>query len=315
MSKIAFLFPGQGSQAVGMMKDLYEQYACVKEVFDEADEALGFSMTELIAKGPEEDLRLTYNTQPAILTASVAAMKVLNENGVFPDVAAGHSLGEYSALVCAGAMNFADAVRTVRKRGQFMQEAVPVGEGAMAAIIALDTDTIKTICADVEKRTGKAVQAVNFNCPGQVVIAGATEAVQEAADLMKKAGAKRAMMLAVSAPFHSTLMQPAADRLKEVLDTIIIQDAKIPVMANINAKPETKASEIRENLVQQAAHPVLWEDSVRAMMADGVDTYIEVGPGKVLTGMLRKIDHSLKGENVEDPASLEKTLAYLKEVR
>ncbi len=315
MSKIAFLFPGQGSQAVGMMKDLYEQYACVKEVFDEADEALGFSMTELIAKGPEEDLRLTYNTQPAILTASVAAMKVLNENGVFPDVAAGHSLGEYSALVCAGAMNFADAVRTVRKRGQFMQEAVPVGEGAMAAIIALDTDTIKTICADVEKRTGKAVQAVNFNCPGQVVIAGATEAVQEAADLMKKAGAKRAMMLAVSAPFHSTLMQPAADRLKEVLDTIIIQDAKIPVMANINAKPETKASEIRENLVQQAAHPVLWEDSVRAMMADGVDNYIEVGPGKVLTGMLRKIDRSLKGENVEDPASLEKTLAYLKEVR
>ncbi len=315
MSKIAFLFSGQGSQAVGMMKDLYEQYACVKEVFDEADEALGFSMTELIAKGPEEDLRLTYNTQPAILTASVAAMKVLNENGVFPDVAAGHSLGEYSALVCAGAMNFADAVRTVRKRGQFMQEAVPVGEGAMAAIIALDTDTIKTICADVEKRTGKAVQAVNFNCPGQVVIAGATEAVQEAADLMKKAGAKRAMMLAVSAPFHSTLMQPAADRLKEVLDTIIIQDAKIPVMANINAKPETKASEIRENLVQQAAHPVLWEDSVRAMMADGVDTYIEVGPGKVLTGMLRKIDRSLKGENVEDPASLEKTLAYLKEVR
>lgn len=315
MSKIAFLFPGQGSQAVGMMKDLYEQYACVKEVFDEADEALGFSMTELIAKGPEEDLRLTYNTQPAILTASVAAMKVLNENGVFPDVAAGHSLGEYSALVCAGAMNFADAVRTVRKRGQFMQEAVPVGEGAMAAIIALDTDTIKTICADVEKRTGKAVQAVNFNCPGQVVIAGATEAVQEAADLMKKACAKRAMMLAVSAPFHSTLMQPAADRLKEVLDTIIIQDAKIPVMANINAKPETKASEIRENLVQQAAHPVLWEDSVRAMMADGVDTYIEVGPGKVLTGMLRKIDRSLKGENVEDPASLEKTLAYLKEVR
>lgn len=315
MSKIAFLFPGQGSQAVGMMKDLYEQYACVKEVFDEADEALGFSMTELIAKGPEEDLRLTYNTQPAILTASVAAMKVLNENGVFPDVAAGHSLGEYSALVCAGAMNFADAVRTVRKRGQFMQEAVPVGEGAMAAIIALDTDTIKTICADVEKRTGKAVQAVNFNCPGQVVIAGATEAVQEAADLMKKAGAKRAMMLAVSAPFHSTLMQPAADRLKEVLDTIIIQDAKIPVMANINAKPETKASEIRKNLVQQAAHPVLWEDSVRAMMADGVDTYIEVGPGKVLTGMLRKIDRSLKGENVEDPASLEKTLAYLKEVR
>jgi [acyl-carrier-protein] S-malonyltransferase len=230
-------------------------------------------------------------------------------------VAAGHSLGEYSALVCAGSLKFADAVRTVRKRGQFMQEAVPVGQGAMAAIIALATDKIREICADVEKETGKACQAVNFNCPGQVVIAGATEAVQKACDAMKEAGAKRAILLPVSAPFHSTLMQPAADRLKEVLDSIEVADAKIPVYANVTAKPETRGEEIRDVLVKQAASPVQWETSVRNMIADGVDTFIEVGPGRVLTGFVKKIDRSFTGQNVEDLASLEKTLAYLKEVR
>lgn len=315
MSKIAFMFPGQGSQKVGMMKDLYDNYSVVKDVFKEADEALGFSMTDLCFKGPEEQLRLTYNTQPAILTCSVAAMKVLEENEIVPSVVAGHSLGEYSALVCAGAMSFADAVRTVRKRGQFMQEAVPVGEGAMAAIIGLDTDKIKEICAETANMTNQCVQAVNFNCPGQIVIAGATEAVHKACDRLKEAGAKRAILLPVSAPFHSTLMQPAADRLKEVLDSVEIVDAKIPVVANVNAKPETKADEIRSQLVLQAASPVLWEDSVRRMMNDGVDTFVEVGPGKVLCGFIKKVDRSYAPLNVEDMESLEKSLAYLKEVR
>ena len=315
MSKIAFMFPGQGSQKVGMMKDLYDNYSVVKDVFKEADEALGFSMTDLCFKGPEEQLRLTYNTQPAILTCSVAAMKVLEENEIIPSVVAGHSLGEYSALVCAGAMSFADAVRTVRKRGQFMQEAVPVGEGAMAAIIGLDTDKIKEICAETANMTNQCVQAVNFNCPGQIVIAGATEAVHKACDRLKEAGAKRAILLPVSAPFHSTLMQPAADRLKEVLDSVEIVDAKIPVVANVNAKPETKADEIRSQLVLQAASPVLWEDSVRRMMNDGVDTFVEVGPGKVLCGFIKKVDRSYAPLNVEDMESLEKSLAYLKEVR
>ena len=315
LSKIAFVFPGQGSQKVGMCKDFYDKYACARAVFEEANEALGFSISKLCFEGPEEALILTKNTQPAILTCSVAALAVMREHGLEWEIAGGHSLGEYSALVAAGVMSLQDAVVAVHKRGEFMQEAVPVGEGAMAAVIGLTPDEIVAICRTVEKECGEAVQAVNFNCPGQVVIAGATKAVEKAAEALKAAGARRAIPLPVSAPFHSTLMRPAAERLKEVLDKIEFRDAKFPVVANVTAEPEIKAEEIRALLVKQAASPVKWEMSMRNMIRNGFDTYVEVGPGKVLTGFTRKIDRAVNALNVEDMASLEKTLAYFKEVR
>lgn len=310
MSKVAFVFPGQGSQTVGMCKAFYDEYAVAKRVFEEADEALGFSITKMCFEGPESDLRLTYNTQPAILTASTACAAVLKEKGIACDVAAGHSLGEYSALVNTGALAFADAVRIVRKRGQFMQEAVPVGEGSMAAVLGLESDKIVEICQAVEAEGGEAVQAVNFNCPGQVVIAGAVNAVNKAVEALKTAGAKRAVLLPVSAPFHSSLMQPASERLAEVLAPIEIKDITVPVVANVTAKEVTSGAEIKELLVKQAAMPVLWETSVRNMVADGVDTFVEVGPGKVLTGFTKKIAKGLPALNIEDPASLEKVLAH-----
>ena len=315
MSKIAFVFPGQGSQTVGMCKDLYDNYTCARKVFEAADEALGFSISDMCFNGPEDQLRLTFNTQPAILTASVACAEVLKENGLSCEVAAGHSLGEYSALVLAGALDFADAVRIVRKRGQFMQEAAPVGEGSMAAVLGLESDKIIDICRTVEAECGEAVQAVNFNCPGQVVIAGSVGAVDKALAALKEAGAKRAVLLPVSAPFHSTLMQPASKHLAEVFETITFHDAKIPVVANVTATEVTKGEEIKESLIRQAAMPVLWETSVNHMIAGGVDTFVEVGPGKVLSGFTKKIAKGMAALNVEDEASLEKTLAYFKEVR
>ena len=315
MAKVAFIFPGQGSQKVGMCKDFYDNYDCAKKVFEKADEALGFSISKLCFEGPEEDLRLTKNTQPAILTCSIAALAVMREHGLECEIAGGHSLGEYSALVAAGVMSLQDAVVAVYKRGQFMQEAVPVGEGAMAAVMGLTPDEITEICQKVEEECGEAVQAVNFNCPGQVVIAGATKAVEKAGVALKAAGAKRAIPLPVSAPFHSTLMKPAAERLKEVLDKIEFHDAKFPVVANVTAEPVTKAEEIRALLVKQAASPVKWEMSMQNMIRNGFETYVEVGPGKVLTGFTRKIDRVMNALNVEDMASLEKTLAYFKEVR
>lgn len=315
MSKIAFVFPGQGSQKVGMMQEFYDKYDAVKEVFHTADEALGYSIMDMCFKGPEEDLRLTANTQPAILTCSVAALKVLEANGIHADIAAGHSLGEYSALVAAGAISLADAVRTVHKRGQYMQEAVPVGEGSMAAVLGMDSDKIVEICQEAQKATGKAVQAVNFNCPGQVVIAGAVEGVNKAIAELKAAGAKRAVPLPVSAPFHSSLMKPAADKLAVELDKVTFSNAKMPVVANVTAQPETDAAMIKELLVKQAASPVLWETSVRNMIASGVTDFVEVGPGKVLCGFTKKIAKDFALLNVEDEASLEKTLAYFKEVR
>ena len=315
MSKVAFVFPGQGSQKVGMCKDFYDSYACAKKVFEEADDALGFSITKMCFEGPEENLRLTKYTQPAILTCSVAALAVMREHGLECEAAGGHSLGEYSALVAADVMKLQDAVVAVHKRGEFMQEAVPVGEGAMAAVMGLTPDEIVAVCQNVETECGEAVQAVNFNCPGQVVIAGATKAVDKASEALKAAGAKRAIPLPVSAPFHSTLMKPAAERLKEVLDKIDFRDAKFPVFSNVTAEPVVKAEEIRALLVKQAASPVKWEMSMHRMIKDGFDTFVEVGPGKVLTGFTRKIDRAMNALNVEDMASLEKTLAYFKEVR
>ena len=314
MIKTAFLFPGQGSQSVGMGKDLADNFSVAREVFEEADRALGFSISKLCFEGPEEELRKTVNTQPAILTVSVAALRVLQQAGISFDIPAGHSLGEYSALVAAGVLEFADAVRLVNKRGQFMQEAVPLGEGAMAAVMGMEREKVVEICAEVEKEAG-AVQAVNFNCPGQIVIAGKTAAVEKAAAALKAAGAKRAIMLPVSAPFHSTLLQPAAEKLASELDQVSFHEPKSPVVANVTGKISTNSAEIKQLLVTQAANPVLWEDCVATVAAYGATVSVEIGPGKVLTGFTKKIAPEIATLNVEDMESLQKTLDYFKEVR
>ena len=313
MSKLAFVFPGQGAQKVGMGKDFYDNYDVAKKMFKEADEALGYSIMKMCFEGPEEDLKLTANTQPAILTISCIANEILKENGIQPEITGGHSLGEYSALVAAGVLNFQDAVALVHKRGSYMQEAVPVGEGGMAAIIGVDRDKIVEVCQQVSAES--PVQAVNFNCPGQIVIAGATKGVELAVEELKAAGAKKAVILPVSAPFHSTLMKPAAEKLAVELDKVTISDAKIPVVANVSAEILTKAEAIKASLVAQAASPVLWEDCVARMKEFGADLLLEAGPGKTLCGFNRRIDKTIKSLNVEDVASLEKSLDYFKEVR
>ena len=313
MSKLAFVFPGQGAQKVGMGKDFYDNYDVAKKMFKKADEALGYSIMKMCFEGPEEDLKLTANTQPAILTISCIANEILKENGIQPEITGGHSLGEYSALVAAGVLNFQDAVALVHKRGSYMQEAVPVGEGGMAAIIGVDRDKIVEVCQQVSAES--PVQAVNFNCPGQIVIAGATKGVELAVEELKAAGAKKAVILPVSAPFHSTLMKPAAEKLAVELDKVTISDAKIPVVANVSAEILTKAEDIKASLVAQAASPVLWEDCVARMKEFGADVLLEAGPGKTLCGFNRRIDKTITSLNVEDVASLEKSLDYFKEVR
>ena len=313
MSKLAFVFPGQGAQKVGMGKEFFDNYDVAKKMFKEADEALGYSIMKMCFEGPEEDLKLTANTQPAILTISCIANEILKENGVQPEITGGHSLGEYSALVAAGVLKFQDAVALVHKRGAYMQEAVPVGEGGMAAIIGVDREKIVEICQSVSAES--PVQAVNFNCPGQIVIAGATRGVELAVEELKAAGAKKAVILPVSAPFHSTLMKPAAEKLAVELDKVNLSDARIPVVANVNAQVLTKAEDIKASLVAQAASPVLWEDCVAKMKEFGADVLLEAGPGKTLCGFNRRIDKSIKSLNVEDVESLEKSLDYFKEVR
>ena len=302
MSNIAFIFPGQGSQYAGMGKELATNFRVAADVFAEADEALSFSLSRLCHEGPEEELRLTANTQPAILTASVAALRVIqSETGLIPTCLAGHSLGEYSALVAAGALTLADAVRTVRSRGSFMQEAVPVGVGAMAAILSVEADVLAEICAEAAQ--GEVVSPANFNSPGQIVIAGHATAVNRAMEIAKGRGFRKAMLLPVSAPFHCSLMKPAADRLGEVLARIEIASLAHPVVTNVEALANTDIGRVRELLVAQVCAPVRWSHSVEEMTRLGIDSFVEIGPGKVLSGLVKRISKGAVTFNVEDLAT------------
>jgi [acyl-carrier-protein] S-malonyltransferase len=306
--QLAFLFPGQGSQAAGMGKELAAMYPVAQKTFDEADEALGYKLSTLCFEGPDEKLRMTEITQPAILTVSVAAWRVLESIGIIATIVAGHSLGEYSANVAAGVLDFADAVRTVRSRGKYMQEAVPVGQGAMAAVLNLAVEKIQEACDEALAATesGSVCQPANINSPGQVVISGSAKAVEKAAEVCKSKGAKRAIMLPVSAPFHCALMQPAQDRLAEDLKGIAFHTPKIPIMCNVDASLIGEAEASRAVLTRQVTGAVRWEESIRKMIEMGVEQFVEVGPGSVLTGLLRQIDKSKTGLNVENEATLQK---------
>lgn len=305
----AIVFPGQGSQSPGMGKDLAEKFAVARRVFEEADDALGFAISRLCFEGPAEDLQLTENTQPAILTVSVAAFRALSEAGVpAPAFVAGHSLGEYSALVAAGVLNLSDAVRTVRARGRYMQEAVPVGTGAMAAVIGGELSAVERVCA--EARGNQVCSVANFNSPSQAVIAGNTEAVDRAIELLKGV-AKRVVKLNVSAPFHCALMKPAQDRLAQDLERLEFNNPGMPVVTNVDARPITVPQELRDALVRQVSSPVRWVESLQLLIGQGVDTFVEAGPGKVLSGLVRQTSRDVKTLNVEDAASLEATQAAL----
>jgi len=304
MGKIAFVFPGQGAQAVGMGKDVYEELTQSRDRFDRADAALGFKLSDIIFNGPESELKQTANTQPALLTVSIALLEAFKGLGIKPDFVAGHSLGEYSALVASGVLSFEDAVRTVRARGEFMEQAVPGGQGAMAAVLGAEREQLAALCASITADTAP-VELANLNCPGQIVVSGSAEGVQALVARSKEAGAKRAIPLEVSGPFHSSLMRPAAERLATVLENVTLADAAIPVIANVTAQPVTAASEIERLLAEQVYSPVQWEDSVRWLIGEGVDTFYEIGSGTVLAGLIKKIDKNVRVIAVNSLASVQ----------
>lgn len=311
MSKIACIFPGQGAQYPGMGKEIAESYSEAMKIFDLASERLGIDMKKLCFEGDEEELKKTENTQPSILTTSIALLEVLKLKGIVPEVTAGLSLGEYSALVASNAISFVDAVALVKKRGKYMQEAVPEGQGTMAAVMGMERESVME-CLKMASGYG-VVEAANFNCPGQIVIAGHTKAVEHACTILKEKGAKRAMMLPVSAPFHSSLLKPAGEKLAAELEKVEISDNKLPVVSNVNAQVIMDKYEIKKCLVEQVSCSVLWEDSIKQMVDMGVDTFIEVGPGKTLSAFVKKIDKSLYVHNVEDLESLENTIVSIRE--
>jgi [acyl-carrier-protein] S-malonyltransferase len=306
MGKVAFIFPGQASQYPGMGKELAEKYAGARAVFEEADNALGISVSKMCFEGTEEELKLTANTQPAILAVSVAAYRVLTEKGVTADFVAGHSLGEYSALVAAGSISFSDAVKLVRKRGTYMQEAVPAGQGSMAAIMGLSPTVVLDVCKRAAQ--GEVCSPANLNSPEQTVISGHVGAVKRAVEIASQSGAKRAVVLAVSAPFHSALMMPAQVKLEADLATTKFADLQMPLVTNVDADTIRKGEEAKSALARQVTMPVRWEESMRMLLDEGVTTFVEVGPGRVLTGLMRQIERSVTTLNVEDEKSLAATL-------